>query len=185
MRRTWTPHFEQLVGGAMTTQHGEAVKQHEAVELTKEEKEAKERESHAEKLRAKARAEEEKRRKEEAELAAKETVKGKILRLVGALRKGVVGTERKRGLEELEGGGGGGRGGARRGGVGTERKRVREELEGAVGRLKSEQLMGELTPDEEKEKKEREKAEREAKAAEEKAAKAGGCDGRRVSCIDP
>src|SRR4030095_11427399 len=158
MRRTWTPHFEQLVGGAMTTQHGEAVKQHEAVELTKEEREAKERESHAEKLRAKARAEEEKRRKEEAELAAKETGKGKILRVVGALRKGGVGTERKRGLEELEGG---------------------------VGRLKSEQLMGELTPDEEKEKKEREKAEREAKAAEEEAAEGGGCDGRRVSCIDP
>src|SRR4030095_2015734 len=97
MRRTWTSHFEQLEGVAMTTQHGEAVKQHEAVELTKEEREekggegaaeereAKERESHAEKLRAKARAEEEKRRKAEEELAAKETVKGKILRLVGAL----------------------------------------------------------------------------------------------------
>src|SRR4029453_15850391 len=144
MRRTWTSHFEQLEGVAMTTQHGEAVKQHEAVkaeELRKEEREAKERESHAEKLRAKARAEEEKRRKAEEELAAKETVKGKILRLVGALRKGVVGTERKR---------------------------VLEELEGAVGRLKSEQLMGELTPDEAEEKRERE-----AKAAEEKSAKAG------------
>jgi hypothetical protein len=149
MRRTWTSHFEQLEGVAMTTQHGEAVKQHEAVkaeELTKEEREAKERESHAEKLRAKARAEEEKRRKAAEELAGKETVKGKIVRLLGELRGGVVGTARRR---------------------------VLDELEGAAGRLKSEQLMGELTAEEEKEKKEREKAEKEAKAAEEKAAKVG------------
>jgi hypothetical protein len=88
---------------------------------------------------------EEKRKKEAEELAAKETVKGKILRLLGEMRTA----------------------------VGTARRAAMDELQSTVGRLKSEQLVGELTEAEEKEKKEREKAEREAKAAEEKSAKAG------------
>ena len=96
---------------------------------------------------AKAVAEEEKRRKAEEEEAGKEPVRSKILRLVGKLRGGGL--------------------------FGGERKAAWAELEGAAARLKSEQLMGELTEAEEKEKKEREKAEREAKGAEEKSAKAG------------
>jgi len=85
---------------------------------------------------AKAVSEEEKRKKAEEEEAGKEPVRSKILRLVGKLRGGGL--------------------------FGGERKAAWAELEGAAGRLKSEQLMGELTEAEEKEKKEREKAEREA-----------------------
>jgi len=77
-------------------------------------------------------AEEEKRRKLEEEEAGKEPVRSKILRLVGKLRGGGL--------------------------FGGERKRAWAELEEAAGRLKSEQLMGELTEAEEKAKKEAEKA---------------------------
>ena len=129
MRRTWTSHFEGLEGVAMTTT---TTTQHEAVKV----EEKKEEPTAVEKARLKAVAEEEKRKKEAEELAAKETVKGKILRLAGELRAGKL--------------------------FGVDQKRAWGELEESVRRLKSEQLVGELTEAEEKEKKEREKV---AKAA--------------------
>jgi hypothetical protein len=99
-----------LEGRKMTTQ------QHEAVKLEKAEAAAV----------MEARATE-----TEEEKAGKETVRGKIVRLVGELRGGRV--------------------------FGAARKAMWGELEAAAGRLKSEQLMGELTEAEEKAKKEAEK----------------------------
>jgi hypothetical protein len=94
----------------MTTQHGEAVKQHEAVKVEEaavakaEEKEAgAEPVTAAEKARAKAIAAEEKQKKEAEERAAKEPVRSKILRLIGDLRGGQLnGVEAKAAWKDLE-----------------------------------------------------------------------------------
>ena len=109
MKRTWTSHFERLEGMEMTTQQTATT-----MEATKEEMAAKEEASRAEKLRERARAEEEKRKKEEAEIAAKEPVKAKILRLLAEVRTG----------------------------VGTARRRAMDELQSTVGALKTEELVG-------------------------------------------
>ena len=94
----------------------------------------------AAKVREAAVAEEEKVRKEAEEARLKEPVQGKVLRLVGALRRAVSGSERKEALEELEG------------------MLLGLKLEGVVGDLEYEKLA----------KAEREKAEKERKAAEAK-----------------
>ena len=132
----------------MTKQHEAYGYEGEVVE-TKEEREAREKREAAVGTPAevaKAVSEEERVAKEEEEEAGKERVVAKIQRLMGALRGGRL--------------------------FGAERKGAWGELEGAVGRLRSDQLVGELTEEEKKEKAEREKAEKERKAAEEKERKA-------------
>ena len=97
--------------------------------------------------REKALAAEAKLAKEKEEERLKEPIQAKVLRLVGAMRRAVSGSERKDALEELE------------------RMVLGLELEGVVGDLKVEK---EAKAEREKAEKEAEKLEKERKAAEAK-----------------